>query len=215
MTEIDLTARSEESTRDRLRPVALAIKSGSLAIIPTTTYYALAADALNPGAVHRVFAAKRRDPSKPLIVLVDSFGMAKGVASEIDPRAKKLDWRLGAKGLTYVLPAAPGLPEELTAGGGTVAIRVERNEIVQEIISLTGTPLTGPSANVEGQPPPMRLDDALASLRDWVEAAVRWWPSNAGAASTLVDLTSQEATVLREGSVPTAEVMETLAAPGF
>ncbi len=215
MTEIDLTARSEDSLRDRLRPAALAIKSGSLAIIPTTTYYALAADALNTDAVQRVFAAKRRDPSKPLIVLVDSFGMARTVASEIDPRAKKLDWRLGARGLTYVLPAGPGLPEELTAGTGTVAVRIERNEVVQELLSLTGTPLTGPSANVEGQQPPVRLEDALVPLRDWVEAAVRWWPSKAGAASTIVDLSSEEASVLREGSVPAEEIEAALVAPGF
>jgi len=215
MNEIDLTARSEDSVRDLLRPVALAIKSGSLTIIPTTTYYALAADALNPDAVHKVFAAKRRDPAKPLIVLVDSFGMAAVVAAGIDPRVKKLDWRLGSRGLTYVLPAAPGLPAELTAGGGTVAVRVERNEVVQEVLSLTGTPVTGTSANVEGAAPPTRLDDALVPMRDWVDVAVRWWPSRTTAATTIVDLTSDEASIVREGSVSSDEVFRALAAPGF
>ena len=98
MKEIDLTARSDESMRDLLRPVALSIKGGGLAVVPTTTYYALAADAFNPDAVHRVFSAKRRSPQKPLIVLVDSFGMAKSVARDMDPRAQELDWRFGRKG---------------------------------------------------------------------------------------------------------------------
>lgn len=215
MNEVDLTARSEESLRDLLRPVAVSIKSGGLVVIPTTTYYALAADALNPTAVRKVFSAKRRDPAKPLLVLVDSFGMAATVAAQIDPRAKRLDWRLGAKGLTYVLPAARGLPEELTAGGDTIAVRIERNEVVQELLSLTGTPVTGPSANIEGEPPPVRLDDALVPLRDWIDMAVRWWPSRAAAASTIVDLTSEEARVVREGVVPAEEILRILSSPGL
>ena len=75
MKEIDLTGRSDETTRELLGPAALALKDGRLVIIPTSTYYALAADAMNPAAVRRVFAAKKRDPSKPLIALVDSFEM--------------------------------------------------------------------------------------------------------------------------------------------
>ena len=79
--------------RDLLRPVALAIKSGQLVILPTMTYYGLCADALNPDAVSRVFKAKGRDPSKPLIVLVDSFEMLKPLVDEIpaayEPRPQR------------------------------------------------------------------------------------------------------------------------------
>lgn len=210
MREVDLTARSDESVRDQLRPVALAIKDGGLAVVPTTTYYALAADAFNADAVRRVFAAKKRDPGKPLIVLVDSFGMAKSAVSELDPRAKELDWRYGSKGLTYILRASDRLPDELTAGTGTVAVRVERNEILQELLALTGTPLTGTSANVEGQSPAMKLDDAVAGLRDWIDVAVRWWPAQAVAATTIVDLTAEVPRVVREGTVPSADVMAAL-----
>lgn len=214
MKEIDLTARSDESMKELLRPVAIAIKDGGLAVVPTTTYYALAADALNPTSIRRVFSAKHRDPGKPLIVLVDSFGMADTLVESVDPRAKELDWRLGAKGLTYVFPASPALPEELTAGGGTVAVRVERNEVIQELLSLTGTPITGPSANLEGHPPPSRFDDAVAQLREWLDVAVRWWPSQAASASTIVDLTSREPRIIREGSVPADDVLRVLRVGG-
>lgn len=211
MREIDLTARGDESMRDLLRPVALAIKDGRLAVVPTTTYYALAADPFNPDAVHRVFSAKRRSPGKPLIVLVDSFGMARTVVSELDPRAQDLDWRYGSKGLTYVLAASDRLPAELTCGTGTVAVRVERHEVVQELLGLTGGPITGPSANVEGRGPAIRIDDAVAGLRDWIEIAVRWWPATGGKATTIVDLTSEEPRVVREGTVPASDVLAALA----
>ena len=211
MREIDLTAGSDESIRDLLRPVALSIRGGGLAVVPTTTYYGLAADAFNPDAVHKVFSAKRRSPEKPLIVLVDSFGMAKSVATDLDQRAQELDWRFGKKGLTYVLRASDRLPTELTAGTGTVAVRVERHEVVQELLGLIDGPITGPSANVEGSVPPVRLDDAVAGLRDWIEVAVRWYPSQAAAPSTIVDLTAEEPRVVREGTVPASEILAALA----
>jgi len=197
--------------RDLLRPAALAVKGGRLVIVPTTTYYALAADAMDSSAVRRVFSAKRRDPRKPLIVLVDSFEMMARVVRSVDPRAKELDWRFGAKGLTYVLGASDRLPEELTAGTGTVAVRVERNEVVQELLGLVGQPVTGPSANVEGQPPPKKLDDALApGLRDWVDVAVRWWPTSASAPTTIVDLTKDVPAILREGTVSATDILGAL-----
>ncbi len=206
MRIIDLTERSDEPTRDLLRPVALAIKDGDLAILPTMTYYGLCADALNPDAVGRVFKAKGRDPSKPLIVLVDSFEMLKPLVEEIPPVARELEWRLGAKGLTYVLKASDRLPSELTAGGETIAVRLERNEVVQEILALVGQPITAPSANHEGEEPPRNVDEAVRALRDWIEIAVRWYPSSATAPTTLVDLTCDVPTVLREGTVPAADI---------
>jgi L-threonylcarbamoyladenylate synthase len=206
MRIIDLTERSEESTRDLLRPVALAIKNGDLTILPTMTYYGLCADALNPDAVSRVFRAKGRDPSKPLIILVDSFEMLKPLVEEVPPVARELEWRLGARGLTYVLKASGRLPMELTAGTGTVAARLERNEVVQEVLALVGQPITAPSANREGSPPPRTVDAAVATLRDWVEVAVRWYASTATVPTTLVDLTSGAPRVLRVGTVPAADV---------
>ena len=211
MREIDLTARSDEALKDLLRPAALAIKDGDLAIIPTTTYYALTCDALNPKAVRKVFSAKARDESKPLLVLVDSFAMMKTIVKSVDPRVRELDWRFGSKGLTYVLEAAPELPVELTAGTGTVAVRFERHEVVQELLALVGVPITGPSANAEGRPPPLSLDDALRDLRDWVEVAVRSWPSTAKAPTTIVDLIPEEPVILREGTVPEEDVRRALA----
>ncbi len=206
MKIIDLTARTDEPTRDLLRPAALAIKNGDLTILPTMTYYGLCADALNPDAVGRVFKAKGRDPSKPLIVLVDSFEMLKPLVAEIPPVARELEWRLGSKGLTYILKASGRLPVELTAGTGTVAVRLERNEIVLEILGLVGQPITAPSANREGEEPPRTVDAALSALRDWVDVAVRWYASSATAPTTLVDLTGDTPKVLREGTVPAADV---------
>jgi L-threonylcarbamoyladenylate synthase len=211
MREIDLTAdRREETTRELLAPVARALKDGALVVLPTTTYYALSADATNEEAVRKVFAAKKRDASKPLIVLVDSLGMAKPFVREIPDAVKDLEWRLGSKGISYVMNASERLPEPVTAGSGTVAVRVERNEVILEVLSLLGAPIVAPSANVEGAAPPRRIDEAVAPLRDWIEFAVRWYPATSKAASTIVDLTGDGFSVLREGTVPAADVEKVL-----
>jgi len=210
MKEIDLTSRSDENMRELLAPVARAIKGGLLAVLPTTTFYALSCDATNPEAVRRVFSAKKRDPAKPLIVLVDSIGMMKQLVREVPDSVKELEWRLGSKGLTYVLNASDRLPAEVTAGTGTVAVRIERNEVVLELLSILGLPIVAPSANVEGADPPRRIDEAVAPLRDWIEAAVRWYPTTATLASTIVDLTGDVASVIREGTVPSADIEKVL-----
>jgi L-threonylcarbamoyladenylate synthase len=206
MKTIDLTLKSDESPRDLLLPAALAIKAGSLIVIPTTTYYALAADALNPKALGRVFSAKRRDLSKPLIALVDSFEMLKPLVASIPPALKELEWRLGARGLTYVLEASPRLPSELTSGTGSIAVRIERNEVVRELLGLVGQAITGTSANVEGRPPARTADEAVLQLRDWLDVVVRSWPSSATKPTTIVDLTKPERPIVREGTVPEADV---------
>lgn len=210
MREIDLTARSDESLRERLAPAAEAVRDGRLVVVPTMTYYAIAGDALNPLAIRRSFAAKRRDPKKPLIVLVDSFEMMGPLVTAVDPRAKELEWRLGGKGLTYVLSASGRLPVELTAGSGTIAVRIERNEVVRELLALLDQPITAPSANVEGRPPATNVDQAIAELRDWVDVAVRSTPSMTSRPTTIVDLTGREPRLVREGTVSWQDVAAAL-----
>lgn len=206
MKEIDLTGRSDESMSELLAPAVRALKAGQLVILPTTTFYALSCDATNAEAVRRVFSAKKRDKSKPLIVLVDSVGMMKPFVRDIPASLKELEWRLGSKGLTYVLEASDRVPEEVTAGTGSVAVRIERNEVIQEILSKLGLPIVAPSANIEGAEPPRRIDSAVAPLRDWVEAAVRWWPSQTDVPSTIVDLRGSGFSVIREGTVSSEAV---------
>jgi L-threonylcarbamoyladenylate synthase len=206
MKTIDLTLKSDEALKDLLSPAALAIKGGSLVVVPTMTYYALAADLLNPAAASRVFSAKQRDRSKPLIALVDSFEMLRPLVASIPPALKELEWRLGNRGLTYILEASPLVPSEVTSGTGTLAVRIERNEVVRELLGLVGQAITGTSANVEGRLPPRTADEAVAQLRDWLDVVVRSWPSSAAKPTTIVDLTKPGHPIVREGSVPEDDV---------
>jgi hypothetical protein len=130
--------------------------------------------------------------------------------SEIPAAVKDLEWKLGSKGLSYVLRTSDRLPTEVTAGTGTVAVRVERNEVVLEVLSQLAVPIVAPSANIEGADPPRRVDEAIAPLRDWIEVVVRWYPATATAASTIVDLTGDEFSIIREGTVPAADVGKVL-----
>jgi L-threonylcarbamoyladenylate synthase len=208
--EIDLTARADESMSDRLGPAVLALKDGGLVVLPTATYYALCVDALNPDAVRRSFSAKKRDPSKPLITLVDSMEMMRPLVKSIPAQLKELEWRFGAKGITFVVNASERVPAALTAGTGTVAVRLERHEVVQEVLGLLGGPITAPSANIEGQPPPRIVDDCIAQLRDWIDVAVRWWPSQSSRPTTIVDLTGASPSLVREGTVAESDIQRAL-----
>ena len=137
--------------------------------------------------------------------------MMKPFVREIPESVKELEWKLGSRGLSYVLRAADRLPEEVTAGTGTVAVRVERNEVVLEVLSLLGQPIVAPSANIEGADPPRRVDDAVAPLRDWIEVVVRWYMTTATSASTIVDLTGDTFSIVREGTIPAADLEKALA----
>jgi L-threonylcarbamoyladenylate synthase len=145
-------------------------------------------------------------------MLVDSFTMMKPFVASVPDAVKELEWKLGGKGLTYVLPTSGRLPDELTAGTGTVGVRIERNEVVRELLAMVELPITGPSANVEGEPPPATVDEAVRPLRDWVEVAVRWYRASVTSPSTIVDLSRDTPRVLREGTVPAADVLGLLGA---
>src|SRR4029450_2661605 len=119
----------------------------------TETFYGLAAAALDPASVKRIFALKGRPDSKPLLVLVDSVAMAETVAHVSEP-ARALMKRYWPGALTFVLPARPIVPRDVTAGAGTLGVRVSSHPIAHGLVRTLGEPVTAPSANPSGLEPP-------------------------------------------------------------
>ena len=136
-----------------LNRAATALESGDLVAFPTDTFYALGADALNPAAVERVFQAKGRSPGTPVPVLVRDTAMADLLVREFPRPLRELADRFWPGALTIVLPAADVVPDVVSAGTGTVGLRVPDHRLARELITLANTPLTGTSCNVSGQPP--------------------------------------------------------------
>ena len=192
-----------------LEAAARALRAGKLVAFPTETFYGLGAHALDEAAVRRVFQAKGRPADKPLLVLVDSVSMGGRVARDVPARALRLMDRYWPGPLTLVLAAHPDLPVALTAGTGTIGVRLSGHPIARAIVTALRAPITAPSANPHGAPSPRTADEVEAGLGGLIELLVDGGPTPGGPPSTLLDLTRTPAVILRAGAVaPAPEDLE-------
>jgi L-threonylcarbamoyladenylate synthase len=186
---------------EALAPAAALLRGGGLVAFPTESFYGLGADALDPEAVERVFIVKGRPESKPLLVVVDSVEMAGRLAADIPPGARDLMARHWPGPLTVVLRAAADVPSRLTAGTGTVGVRMPAHPVALALVRAARLPVTAPSANPSGAEPPTT---ALAVKRYFdgaVDLILDGGPTAGGAGSTIADCTVWPPRVLRQGPV--------------
>jgi len=176
------------------------LKAGGLIAFPTETFYGLGALALDASAVRRVFELKGRPWSKPLLVLVDSVAMAERVAMVGEP-ARALMARHWPGALTLVLPARPGLPAELTAGTATIGVRLSPHPVATALVAGLAGPLTAPSANPSGAPPPTTPAEVLSHFDGALGLLLDAGTSAGGLPSTVLDVTGGTPRVLRQGAV--------------
>ncbi len=184
-----------------LAAAARVLREGGLVAFPTETFYGLGADALSETAVGRVFAAKGRPADKPLLVLVDSVAMVERVARDVPPRARTLMARYWPGPLTLVLPARAELPTALTAGTGTIGVRLSGHPVARALVAAAGRPVTAPSANRHAGRPPCTAAEVQAGLGDHLQAILDAGPTAGGPPSTVLDLTRTPAVVVRAGAI--------------
>ncbi len=183
-----------------LGEAAAVLKDGGVVAFPTETFYGLGAAALDPRAVGRIFELKGRPETKPLLVLADSIDMAEAIA-ELSARARSLAARHWPGALTLVLPARSHLPREVTAGTGTIGVRVSPHPVARGLVQALGGPLTAPSANPRGLEPPTLAAGVLAHFAGAIELVLDGGPTPGGEPSTVLDLTVEPPRVLRQGAV--------------
>lgn len=191
--DLELIARAAECLR-----------AGGLVAFPTETVYGLGAHALDRGAVQRVFAAKERPANDPLIVHVATIDDIEPLVMDIPRVGRELAARFWPGPLTMVLRRSERVPDEVTAGLGTVAIRVPSHPVAQALLRCAQLPIAAPSANRFSRPSPTRAAHVLADLRDRVDIILDGGPTIVGLESTVLDLTHQPPTVLRPGAVDAA-----------
>jgi L-threonylcarbamoyladenylate synthase len=198
---------TERITVDPFRPdsavlerAAQALRRGDLVAFPTETFYGLGAAALDAPAVQRVVSAKGRPEHKPLLVLVDSIAMAESVAAEVPPPARALMLRWWPGPLTIVLRASARVPGAVTAGTGTVGLRLSPHPVARGVVGALGAPVTAPSANASGQPPPSTADGVLAYFEGVIAMVLDAGPTPGGLPSTVVDATTDPPRVIRQGA---------------
>ncbi|MEM9270096.1 MAG: L-threonylcarbamoyladenylate synthase, partial [Pseudomonadota bacterium] len=185
-----------------LRAGAYLLSEGEVVAFPTETVYGLGADACNPRAVARIFAAKGRPSFNPLIVHVDSLQTARSLVAFSDV-AEELARAFWPGPLTLVLPAK-GAPvaEAVQAGLPTLAIRVPAHPMAQALIEAGGAPLAAPSANPSGQISPTTADHVMEGLGGRIAAVLDDGPCAVGVESTIVGFQDQTPVLLRPGGVP-------------
>lgn len=186
-----------------------AIRRGGLVVLPTDTVYGVAADAFSPEAVRRLLEAKGRGPDTPTPVLVPATRTLDGLVDVMPAHARELVERFWPGGLTVVVRHAQTLAWDLGETKGTVAVRMPLDAVALSLLERTG-PLAVSSANRHGLPPAADAAEAARQLGNAVEVYLDGGPSGEPVASTIVDLTGEVPTVLREGAVSRAELAAVL-----
>jgi L-threonylcarbamoyladenylate synthase len=187
-----------------------ALRAGGLVVYPTETFYALGALARDAAAVARLAAAKGRPDGKPLPLLAGDVAQVEEVALPLDAAARALARAFWPGPLTLVLAARPGLPPEIGAGTGTVAIRVPGSDVARHLAALAGGPLVSTSANLSGAPPPRTPADLAPELLSRVDLVLDGGPAPGGRPSTIVALDGATATLVRDGPIPLDAVRRVL-----
>lgn len=183
------------------------LKAGQLVVFPTETVYGLGAHALDPTAVQRIFDAKGRPSDNPLIVHVAAVEAAKKLVATWPPLADRFARAFWPGPLTLVLPRAANVPDAVTAGLDSIAIRVPAHPVAQEVLRAAGVPIAAPSANTSGRPSPTTAQHAQSDLGDKVQLYLDGGPATVGVESTVVSLLGAKPSILRIGAV-TRETLE-------
>jgi L-threonylcarbamoyladenylate synthase len=180
---------------------AALLKAGQVVVFPTETVYGLGADAFQPVALERIFAVKGRPFSDPLIVHIADEGALEFLTRDIPEEAKRLAQAFWPGPLTLILPRGPHVPDLVTAGLGTVAVRMPRHPVALALIRAVGSPIAAPSANRFMHVSPTTAQHALTDLSGRVPLILDGGPADVGVESTVLDLCSSVPRILRPGGV--------------
>jgi L-threonylcarbamoyladenylate synthase len=184
-----------------IRQAAEVIRKGKLVAFPTETVYGLGANALDPVAVTGIFEAKERPLDDPLIVHIAEEEDLSELSGEIPEEAKKLVERFWPGPLTVVLKKTEKVPELVTTGLDTVAVRMPSNPIARELIKEAGVPVAAPSANLFGRPSPTQAKHVIDDLDGRIDLVIDGGPAEIGIESTVVEFIEGKAIVLRPGGI--------------
>lgn len=188
--------------RTVLREAAGIVRAGGLVAFPTETVYGLGADGSNPAAIRRVYEAKGRDESKPILVLVAGRKDLVRLVRRIPPRVHAVMDACWPGPLTLVLPALDSVPRELLGGGATIGVRHSGAAIAGSLCRAAGGPVTAPSANRSGEPEPLTAEDVATQLGDRVDLILDGGRSPSDQPSTVVDVSTGTPRLIRSGRTP-------------
>jgi len=204
------TEVQEADAPGALGQAAELLAQGQLVALPTETVYGLAADARSPKAVARIFEAKGRPAGNPLIVHIDSVEMAEGCVAAWPRAAAQLAGAFWPGPLSLVLPKADSIPDIVTAGGKTVAVRCPAHPVFTAVLAKCGFPLAAPSANRSNRVSPTRAEHVVDQLGGLIPLVLNGGACDLGIESTVLDLTGDTPTLLRPGMISLGQLQAVL-----
>ncbi len=184
------------------------LRAGGLVAFPTETVYGLGANALDERAVARVFEVKQRPRFDPLIVHIADVDRVERLAADFPPKARRLADRFWPGPLTLVLPKKPVVPDLVTAGCPTVALRIPDHPLALEFLRAADVPVAGPSANPFGRISPTTAEHVREQLGDQIDLILDGGPCRVGVESTVLSLTEDKPVLLRPGGTTLEEIEE-------
>jgi L-threonylcarbamoyladenylate synthase len=200
------------ATDQEIEKAAEILRKGGLVAFPTETVYGLGADASNPAAVRKIFAAKGRPADHPVIVHIAGTSDLKHWAAEVPRPAWLLAEKFWPGPLTMVLKRAAHVSDLITGGQDTVGLRVPSHPVAQQLLKAFGGGIAAPSANRFGRLSPTTAQHVREELGDAVDFVLDGGPCDVGIESTIVDLTHETPAVLRPGRISAHQIAEALLA---
>lgn len=196
----------QRPTAKEIRHAAMLLRDGKLVAFPTETVYGLGANALDAQAVARIFEAKGRPASSPIIVHVSNFEMVRSVAAEWPPAAQALATKFWPGPLTLVLRKTPAVPALVTAGLNTVGVRMPSHLVALALIEAAKMPIAAPSANCFAQLSPTTAEHVRQGLGDRVDYILDGGACAVGIESTVLSLADRTPVLLRPGGISRAQI---------
>lgn len=206
-------SRTLPATPHAIAEAVAVLRAGGLVAMPTETVYGLGARALDPDAVARVYAAKQRPATSPLIAHVESIAQARSLLLDWPDAAQRLAEAFWPGPLTLVLPKAAHVPDALSGGGPRLGVRLPAHPVAQALIHALGEPIAAPSANRFMQLSPTRAEHVERGLGDAVDLVLDGGDCAYGIESTVVRLEPDGATLLRPGAIPAPLIEQILGTP--
>jgi L-threonylcarbamoyladenylate synthase len=204
MTEVLPISRKSIKRARRL------LRDGEIVAFPTDTVYGVGVNAFERFAVRQLYQAKKRPKDKAIPVFITQIDDLNQVARDIPNKAWKILLQFWPGALTVILPKSPHLPEDVTAGQDTVAVRLPAHPLCLELVLKVGHPLAVTSANISGQPAPTNADEVLAQLDGRIALILDGGPTPTPHPSSIVDLSVKPPVLLREGDIKLEALREYL-----
>lgn len=187
---------------DKIKIVAKVLQEEGIIAYPTDTFYGLGASCFSEKAIQRIYHLKKREPSKPISIIISDINMARDIAKDIPSLFWKMAGEFWPGPLTFVLKASSTLPSGLLGPGDSIGIRQPALSWIRELLNETGFPITATSANISGEKEiadPEIIRDSFFGLVDLIADGGE---TRGALPSTVVDLISAKPVIIREGAVP-------------